>query len=212
VKRLPLSALNELRNLHADSKDRIRERLAEFRAVPESRYFYELCYCLLTPQSSAAHCMSVMRQLEALDFEHRDFDPEPYLHPGPPVYVRFHRVKARRLAALKRSMPEVRRLFVESLSTLELRDCLVSAVNGIGYKEASHFLRNIGRTDVVIVDRHIIRNFVRLGIIDQPSKSFTRKKYMEIEKLFFEFSEVCGIPADELDLVLWSRETGVVLK
>jgi N-glycosylase/DNA lyase len=114
--------------------------------------------------------------------------------------------------ALKRSFPEVAALLASGLDTKALRARLVAMVSGLGYKEASHFLRNIGRTDLVIVDRHIIRNFVRMGIIAEAPSSISTRKYLELEKLFEQLAGWTGIHPDELDLVLWSRETGKVLK
>lgn len=79
-------------------------------------------------------------------------------------------------------------------------------------KEASHFLRNIGRTGVTIVDRHILKNLVRIGLLVEWPKSISEQNYLRIEALFEDLAEELGIPADELDLVLWSRETGMVLR
>ena len=93
-----------------------------------------------------------------------------------------------------------------------LRDTLAENVNGLGYKEASHFLRNIGRTDVCIVDRHIIRNLVRFELLPEWPTSISRKRYLEIESIFEDLSRTLSIPLDELDLLLWRRETGILLK
>ncbi len=204
--------IDELRELHTVRRDEIRARLDEFRCVPPGRHFYELCYCMMTPQSSATHCMTVLDSLVASDFEHRDIDPEPLLHPGPPVYVRFHRTKARRLMAMKQRFPQIRGLLHSGLPPKELRDALAAEITGLGMKEASHFLRNIGVRGLVIVDRHIIRNLVRLGMCTPPPASLSLRRYRELEQRFEDLADACGIDVDELDLVLWSRETGQVLK
>ncbi len=44
---------NNLRQLHAERRDAIQRRLREFSNLPASEYFYELAYCLMTPQTSA---------------------------------------------------------------------------------------------------------------------------------------------------------------
>ena len=45
---------------------------------------------------------------------------------------------------------------------------------GLGYKEASHFLRNIGLSeDIPILDRHILKNLVLLGAIDKVPSSIS---------------------------------------
>lgn len=52
----------------------------------------------------------------------------------------------------------------------------------MSYKEASHFLRNVGfGEDVAILDRHILRNLERLAVIDEIPKTLSPKLYLEIE-------------------------------
>src|SRR5438093_13545617 len=64
----------------------------------------------------------------------------------------------------------------------ELREWLVENVKGLGYKEASHFLRNIGLGEgFAILDRHILRNLHRLGVITEIPVSITKKRYMKNE-------------------------------
>lgn len=203
---------DELRADYQVRREGIRRRLEEFRCVKSEDHFYELCYCLLTPQSSAAQCDKVIRELERLEFRNRELDPEPILRSHDGGYVRFHRTKAQRLRLLKSRYHEVVTLISSGLDTRSLRLALARTVKGIGMKEASHFLRNIGRTDVTIIDRHIIRNLIRFGYLADWPAGMTVKQYLRIESLFEAAASELGIPADELDLLLWSRETGFILK
>jgi len=41
---------------------------------------------------------------------------------------------------------------------------LVKNLTGLGYKEAGHFLRNIGSGKIAILDRHILRNLHALAL------------------------------------------------
>lgn len=84
-------------------------------------------------------------------------------------------------------------------------------MKGIGYKEGSHFLRNVGYLDLAILDRHILRCMDRNCWIDLP-KTLTRKRYLDIEEKFKEISEEAGLRPGELDLYLWYMETGKILK
>jgi N-glycosylase/DNA lyase len=84
-------------------------------------------------------------------------------------------------------------------------------VTGIGYKEASHFIRNIGHTDCAIIDFHILDILARSGLIDKP-KTLTRKKYLEIEDVLRRIGARSSLNLGELDLYLWYMETGKVLK
>jgi N-glycosylase/DNA lyase len=83
----------------------------------------------------------------------------------------------------------------------------------MGYKEAGHFLRNIGKSDnkIAILDRHILRNLKELGVIKSEELK-GKDSYFEVERKFIDFSDKIGIPIDELDLLFWSRENGEVFK
>ena len=84
---------------------------------------------------------------------------------------------------------------------------LAKNIKGLGMKEASHFLRNIGYKNVAIIDFHILDLLARYGLIEKP-KTMTPKKYIEIENELKKISEKTGINLGELDLYLWYKETG----
>ena len=96
----------------------------------------------------------------------------------------------------------------------ERRDWLAQEkqVKGLGYKEASHFLRNIGVKGHAILDKHVMRCLVEVGVVDSAKPPSTRRKYLEVEKKLIQFARDIGVDFDELDLVLWSMKTGEVLK
>jgi len=201
-----------VRSFHETRKDEIRARLEEFSRVPPSEYFYELVYCLLTPQSSAGHADQVVRSLRDVQFAERGGDPEPLLR-NPARYIRFHKTKSRHLLRAREGFPVIAQAISDSSAAPDLREWLVRTVLGFGYKEATHFLRNIGRNaGLAILDRHILRNLKRLKVIRTVPTSISRKKYLSIEKQFTRFSQQIGIPLDELDLVFWSMETGEIRK
>lgn len=203
---------NDLRRLHAERREAIAERLSEFNRIPPSKYFYEIAYCLLTPQTSAENAGQVIEHLERVSFHLNEVDPEPFLSHRA-TYIRFHRTKANHLLRLKEEFPSIARALAASSSAFELREWLVKNVQGLGYKEATHFLRNVGRNEgLAILDRHILRNLQRFGAVRSVPKSLSRKKYLTVERAFIRFSERIGIPLDELDLLFWSMETGVIRK
>jgi N-glycosylase/DNA lyase len=96
---------------------------------------------------------------------------------------------------------------------VEKREWLVVHVKGMSDKEATHFLRNIGMSDhLVILDRHILRNLNFHGVIDSIPPSLSRKQYREIEQKVQHFADEIAIPVAAMDLLFWSRETGFILK
>lgn len=204
--------LDKLIRDYAERRRAIGRRLDEFSRVPPPEYFYELAYCVLTPQSSAAHAELAISSLRSANFESRDLDPEPLLR-RPEQYIRFHRTKAKHLILLKRQYGSITAVLAERRTAFELREWLVKNVRGLGYKEATHFLRNIGKNDcLAILDRHILRSLKRLGVIRSIPNSLSRKRYFDIERRFAEFADNVGIPLDELDLLFWSTETGEIRK
>ena len=85
-------------------------------------------------------------------------------------------------------------------------------IKGLGYKESSHFLRNIGFRGYAILDKHILRSLAELGEIESPDPPATRARYLETEERLRQFARRVAIDFDELDLVLWSMKTGEILK
>jgi N-glycosylase/DNA lyase len=89
---------------------------------------------------------------------------------------------------------------------------LVKNFKGFGMKEASHFLRNTGHFDLAILDRHILRNLLELGVIEEVPESLSAKNYLAIEEKMKDFSNQIGIPFAHLDMLLWAKEAGEVFK
>jgi len=202
---------------YARKKTKIKSRLKEFKAVwngPERKIFSELCFCICTPQSKAVYCDKAVSGLEKRGM----------LFKGNRLQIR-RGLKAVRFPNNKAGyIVEARRLFTEGGSlrlkrridagdVFKTRHWLACNVKGIGLKEASHFLRNIGfGRDLAILDVHILRNMVRYGIIRQVPDGISEKKYLSLEEKLRRFSRKIGIPMDELDLLFWSGETGEIFK
>jgi N-glycosylase/DNA lyase len=100
------------------------------------------------------------------------------------------------------------------LDPFERRDWLAQEkqIKGLGYKEASHFLRNIGIKGHAILDKHVMRCLAEVGVIEGPTPPSNRKRYLEVEQQYLRFAKDIKINCDELDLVLWSMKTGEILK
>ncbi|MFY9553769.1 MAG: DNA lyase, partial [Blastocatellia bacterium] len=96
----------------------------------------------------------------------------------------------------------------------ERRDFLAAnrSVRGIGYKEASHFLRNIGYRGYAILDKHVLLRLSEFEVIETPKPPSTRTRYLAIEEKVKVFASSIGIDFDELDLLLWYTKTGEILK
>lgn len=192
-------------------KTEIQSRLRDFASVPESAYFYELCYCLCTPQSKAENAMKVQNILLEIDFFNNPFDPSEILR-QPENYIRFHNQKSLRLLKARKQWYEILEIIKSDIENTNKRMMIFEKVNGFGMKESSHYLRNIGYRDLAILDRHILKHLVNCGLYEQIPKISSPKQYLEVEKSFIEFAANINIPIDELDLLFWSYEAGSILK
>jgi N-glycosylase/DNA lyase len=210
--------VDELIGHHKEKKEAIRNRLDEFREVgqeSDERMFAELCFCLLTPQSKARICdKAIGRLLES-----------GAIWKGDPVDVlrhlegvRFAEGKARWIVAAREEFFKggkwtLKERIAGFKDSFEARKWLVENILGLGYKEAGHFLRNVGKGEqLAILDRHIVKNLHRHGIIDKVPETLSKKEYLRIETLMKEFAAKVGIPLADLDLLFWSRETGEIFK
>ncbi len=209
--------MNRLLSEYKKKKRLIKERLEDFRKVYDSgdeKIFAELAFCLFTPQSRAVTCDKAVRELERSGL----------LSKGSKRQVR-GRLKGVRFPNNKASFFMVaRRLFkkngsfcikekLDRCDVYATREYLVKNVKGLGLKEASHFLRNIGMgSDLAILDVHILKNLKRFGVINEIPTSLTKNRYLDIERKMKTFSNGLRIPLDELDLLFWSRQTGIIFK
>jgi N-glycosylase/DNA lyase len=211
--------LHQLKRLYRLKKKDILARLEEFQSIwaecNDEGIFTELAFCILTPQSKARTCWDAIMKLKKNDllFQGTVEQTKPYLN-----CARFKNKKAHYLV-------ETRKLFVQKgqisikprLSAFDsiyaCRDWLVQNIRGLGYKEASHFLRNIGLgEDIAILDRHILKNLAMVGLIEDIPSSMSRKKYLQIEGKMAEFAKQICIPLSHLDLLFWYKETGEIFK
>lgn len=190
-------------------RDVINERMGEFREVgrDDDKIFGELCFCLLTANFQAAKSIMIQEK-----FGHMFFDESEEVLAGvlKGAGHRFWPQRAERIVLVREKKDELLEV-VRGGDEFEIRDWVVNNVKGIGMKEASHFLRNIGFNDVAIIDFHIVDLLVREGAVER-SKSLNAKKYLEIEDVLRGLGEKVGLNLAELDLYLWCIETGKVLK
>lgn len=198
--------------LYASKKPDIKKRLDELKRVwyeNDRRVFAELAFCLCTPQSKAKASDKAVRSCADCNllFVGRAEDIEPILNK---FGVRFAKHKSNYIVEARNYFSKDGVIKIkEKLNTEDipgLRNWLADNVKGLGMKEASHFLRNIGfGKDVAILDRHVLRSLVKYDVIPEEPVTLTKPKYLEIEQKVREFSKKVNIPMDELDLLFWSE-------
>lgn len=207
-RRLP----SHLADLYKERRKEIGQRLQEFSRVAPQKWFYELCFCLMTPQSSAVHAHAVQLELERIKFFQHGQDVVHLLR-DPATYIRFHNTKHKRLHLAREQWPSIEVILLDrGLGARERRDRLRYEVNGFGMKEASHYLRNIGHRGLAIIDRHLLTNLIACGVYDEPPAVNSDDRYREVEAAFESYCKGIGIDMDEIDLLFWCAQTGHILK
>lgn len=189
-------------------KNIIKRRLKEFNNFPHDKHslFLELCFCICTPQSQAKKVAEVINRdnLGVLLYSTQS-ELEQILR----TKTRFHKNKSRYIVHARKLINELEKL---STNSQEAREWLVENIIGLGYKEASHFLRNIGYKDLCIIDRHVITIMLSENVFNKQDMPSSPKHYLRLEKKIRDYAKKINIDVDELDLLMWSLRTGYVFK
>ena len=210
--------IDSIRRTHFERADEIRKRLAEFESVwkhgSDLRLWEEMVFCFFTGGCSAK---MGLRSIEAV---------RPLLLSGGQESLsraltgvhRFPNARARYIVASRTFLQKYCDMGIRNELNrrphFERRDWLVKEkrIKGLAYKEASHFLRNIGLKGYAILDKHVLNCLVELKLIEEAKPPKTRKEYLTVEKTLKEFADRLKIDFDEMDLLLWSMKTGEILK
>ncbi len=191
-------------------KKQIDQRILEFKKAGQSSnntIFKELCFCILTANSTAERCIEVCTKVGNGFLNLPEQDLQKLLKT---CGARFHTKRANYIAESQKYKNELKKLMKE-LDEFEMREWLIENIKGLGWKEASHFLRNIGYKNVAIIDFHIIDLLEKQKLAVRP-KTLNKKTYLEIENVLRKVGEKVKLNLAELDLYLWYLETGTVLK
>ncbi|MEA3559801.1 MAG: N-glycosylase/DNA lyase [Candidatus Thermoplasmatota archaeon] len=199
--------------------EKIDGKLSDFSSIWESKdeekALKELLFCILTPQSRAQVCWGAVENMACNDILLKGTYDEVL---GSLEKVRFkYRKSGFLIEARNRFYRDGRINIIEFIKgfddALSAREWFVRNIKGFGYKESSHFLRNIGLgDDLAILDRHILRELAKVGVIMEIPGSMSNRKYLDIEERMRGFSKNINIPLLHLDLVIWHMATGTIFK
>ena len=203
----------ELLELYELRGEEIRNRLLEFketlREADDLQIFHELSFCILSsgvgPQV-AGQCMRAIGEKLADGEEDELLSRIETIHKyaeNASRYIVFTR------EYLKKEHGFLLKSLVSSFEDrVERRDFFAKnpGIKGLGYMQASHFLRNLGFSGYAILDRNNLASLSELGIIGETKYPLSKKRYLEAEGLMTEAAHELGISLDEFDLLLWSRK------
>jgi len=206
-----INLVNDLKN--SSIKDTIDERMNEFSELgrkSSNELFKELCFCLLTANFSAQGGIKIQKEIGDNFLILSENELAKKLSE---LGHRFPNARAKYISEAQKHKDTIKQTLQDLPDDNSRRDWLVKNIKGLGMKESSHFLRNIGYPGVAIIDFHIVDFLVDKDLVNRPkNKSLTPKKYLEIEKILQEICKATNLCQGELDLYLWYKETGKVLK
>ena len=188
----------------------VLEKREEFIRVGKSGpedLFSELCFCILAANTSAEMGLRVQKVIGSRRF--LSLPQEELSSLLKRVKYRFYNVRSKFIVNARWIAPELPEL-VASSDREGAREYLVSNVDGIGYKEASHFLRNVGIFDFAILDKHV--QAMLLPGLNEKIGSLTTKRYLELEGVFKKISERFELEPGIMDLYMWKIATGRIIK
>ena len=206
-----ISLVEKLKN--SPIKQTVDSRMNEFSEVGKKsndELFKELCFCLMTANFSATGGIKIQNAIG----DKFATMPEGELAKQLAILGhRFPNMRAKFIVEARKHKNNIRKILESFSSDSERRGWFAENVKGLGMKESSHFLRNIGHKNIAIIDFHIVDLLSRFGLIEKPkNKSLTPKKYLEIENVLRILAEKTNTNLGELDLYLWYEETGNILK
>ena len=211
--------IENIKRAYALRRAEIGQRMSEFDSIADAgtdtHFWEEMVFCFFTGGCSARMGIN---SLEAVKPLLRSGDQAQLsaalsgVHRYPNARARY--IVASREFLLEHCGLELRKKLYGFRCSQERRDWLAreKGIKELGYKEASHYLRNVGFKGYAILDKHVLNCLAELKLIDEAKPPNTRSKYLTIEEKVKKLTDLTDIDFDELDLVLWSMKTGVILK
>jgi N-glycosylase/DNA lyase len=213
VKYAMLDFLDEIKCAMAEVGEEVCARIAEFENASrdERTLFSELCYCILTANYTAEGGMRIQREIG--DGFAR-LPKEEVAKKLRELHYRFPNIRASFIVEARRLNGDLLQILKGFSSSVSARAWLVENVKGYGFKEASHFMRNVGFKDVAIIDRHIVRFLDQKELLShaESKKAILPRRYLQYERILAAIARRLSINLAELDLYIWYLMTGKVLK
>lgn len=205
---------------------RLRSRHTKL-AFREEDLFFELMACILGSQVTFEMATAAAKQLRSSSVfseipRARNAEvltkllatelSRPIADPDSPCYgkrFRFWRTKARDIAQTAVKIYELfdgaKAFLSAAANENHARERLVEVSSGIGPKQASLFLRNIGFADnLAILDSHVLCYMTYLGmLVKLPRNLGTLQVYENAERTLIAYSKIIGYPLKFIDEAIW---------
>jgi len=122
---------------------------------------------------------------------------------------RFPNRRARDIVASARFMYSqhtgVRSVLRNLSNGIQAREYLSEKVQGLGMKEASHFLRDTKfSSSLAIIDTHVIKFLQDLSVLPRSRFRMEPKLYIQLEKILEDIARSLGTNLAILDIAIWN--------
>lgn len=194
--------------------------------MPEQELYQELCLCILSSnvpyelaQSAFLHLLEkgylclewVANTPESARVIAHELSRPLYLPrklDGSRRKYRFYNTRARNIVQAAKAISTengwLLRLLTDSTSENEVREHLVRGVPGVGLKQASHFMRNVGYSNrLAIVDSHVVSFLRELEIVERETRPITHKLYLELESCLQQICDENQLNLSVFDMAIW---------
>ena len=196
--------IREIERTRNEIGSAVNERLKKFeknRDLDEEEIFLELCFCILVANNSIERVQEAWKRIG------RGFLRLPPRELGKRLKecgVRFYNRRAEFIVDARKKRAELVKIIREKRDENNIREWLVKNVKGIGWKEASHFLRNLGFKNFALLDRHVLKILKAYGIVEEiDSGGLSKGRYMSIEKTLRSIAAELNMSLAELDMYLF---------
>ena len=196
-----------------------------WKMLSEDKIWEELCFCILSANVSfelAKSTIAVLSEKGLLDHDWLNEDGKsslilfhemdkslflPLKKNGGFRKYRYPKKRSIQIANAARAIyasNTLKQILSELDSDVEARKFFVKQISGIGIKEASHFLRNIGYSNsLAIIDVHVLAFLKEFLLVDIENQSLTLQQYVKIEKILKNFVEHHNLDLGLFDLAVW---------
>jgi N-glycosylase/DNA lyase len=210
VRIVKLNFLHEIKIIMKKTGNQVRRKKDEFMKIRESEnaVFKELCFCILTANYTAEGGIKIQKNIDQGFIQLKEGELiEKLRYLG----YRYPRLRSKYIVEARKYYGKLCEVLGSFEDGKEARKWLVKNIKGFGYKEASHFLRNLGFSDVAIIDRHVLKFLEKKKLLEVP-KNLHKNRYLNYERLLFAIAKKLKLSLGELDLYIWYIMTGKILK
>ncbi|MFN3328039.1 MAG: N-glycosylase/DNA lyase [Fervidobacterium sp.] len=192
--------VTRLEEIKQEAAPLVESRWLEFEKLreegTEEELFSEISFCVLTANWSA---QGGIKAQKIIGTGFSTLSEEELVAELRKVGHRYPESRARFIIQNRWVIGKIR----EKLSEEDPREFFVNNIKGLGWKESSHFLRNVAFEKYAILDKHILRMMLQYRLIEELPKGWTKKKYLDYEERLKIVADAFGEPLGKFDLYAW---------